>query len=80
MFCPNCGKDCGDAKFCSECGQKLQNTHEQVTASREYPPLKEPYLVKISGRIVDLNKVVRSYGTGIRKSGAYAYLMSEYGV
>ena len=24
MFCPNCGKDCKDAKFCPECGTKLQ--------------------------------------------------------
>ena len=23
MFCPNCGKDCKDAKFCSECGTRL---------------------------------------------------------
>ena len=25
MFCPNCGKDCGSAKFCPECGTKLQH-------------------------------------------------------
>ena len=24
MFCPNCGKDCGEFKFCPECGQELQ--------------------------------------------------------
>jgi hypothetical protein len=24
MFCPNCGQDCGTAKFCSECGQDLR--------------------------------------------------------
>ena len=23
MFCPNCGRDCGEAKFCSECGQNI---------------------------------------------------------
>jgi len=23
MFCPNCGKDCGEANFCSVCGQEL---------------------------------------------------------
>ena len=26
MFCPNCGKDCKDAKFCPECGTKLPQT------------------------------------------------------
>ena len=24
MFCPNCGKDCGEFKFCPECGQGLR--------------------------------------------------------
>lgn len=23
MFCPNCGKDCGEFKFCPECGTRL---------------------------------------------------------
>ena len=23
MFCPNCGKDIGDAKFCPNCGTKV---------------------------------------------------------
>jgi hypothetical protein len=24
MFCPNCGKDCGNANFCSHCGTRIQ--------------------------------------------------------
>lgn len=24
MFCPNCGKDCGSAKFCTGCGTKIE--------------------------------------------------------
>ena len=24
MFCPNCGRDCGEFKFCPECGQELE--------------------------------------------------------
>ncbi len=31
MFCPNCGKDCGDANFCSACGQKLPLNAEKGT-------------------------------------------------
>ena len=31
MFCPNCGKDCAEAKFCSECGQNLQTNAAQQT-------------------------------------------------
>ena len=30
MYCPNCGKDCGEFKFCPECGQELEEkTKEQ---------------------------------------------------
>lgn len=31
MFCPNCGNDCKDAKFCIKCGTKIQ--FEEVTQS-----------------------------------------------
>ena len=37
MFCPNCGKDCGDAKFCSECGRDLRSTTELATIEPEFP-------------------------------------------
>ena len=30
MFCPNCGHDCGDAKFCPECGTNLQGIDPQI--------------------------------------------------
>ena len=30
MFCPNCGQDCGTAKFCSECGQNLDRTSDKT--------------------------------------------------
>ena len=29
MFCPNCGQDCGDAKFCTGCGTQLQQATAQ---------------------------------------------------
>ena len=34
MFCPNCGKDCGEFKFCPECGTQLCLT-ESKTVERE---------------------------------------------
>lgn len=37
MFCPNCGKDCGDAKFCSECGQALRSTNEVAAMDAKIP-------------------------------------------
>ncbi len=32
MYCPNCGKDCGSAKFCIGCGTKLGGDAKQPTA------------------------------------------------
>lgn len=37
MFCPNCGKNCGDANFCSECGQDLRSTNEVATIETKIP-------------------------------------------
>ena len=36
MFCPNCGKDCGDGKFCSECGTQLQQSAKKDTQQTEW--------------------------------------------
>lgn len=30
MFCPNCGHDCGDAKFCPECGFPLSQSSDDL--------------------------------------------------
>lgn len=79
MFCPNCGKDCGNANFCPGCGQNLQCS-ESAYELKTYPPLNEPFVQIVSGKEIDLNKVVRTYGNGWRKSGAYAYLSAECGI
>jgi len=36
MFCPNCGKDCGDANFCASCGTKVQQVVESVSKPSEW--------------------------------------------
>lgn len=33
MFCPNCGNNCGDANFCSNCGQDLR----RIVTSNPFP-------------------------------------------
>lgn len=78
MFCPNCGNNCGDARFCSECGCKIASDSRNV--SEQYPPLKEPYMCNINGKDIDLNKIIVTYGNGIRKSGAYYFLAQECGI
>ena len=51
MFCPNCGKDIGNAKFCPECGapsirseetQKKENLSIQEISSEAQKPKKKP--------------------------------------
>ncbi len=32
MFCPNCGKDCGEARFCIFCGTQIQTETRQEAA------------------------------------------------
>lgn len=36
MFCPNCGNNCGDARFCSSCGTKLPQAAAPATQSGEW--------------------------------------------
>lgn len=59
MFCPNCGNDCGDAKFCSECGWdlrgvRIKNCAPEVENKRDisyyynmYAPNKEAAIVAL---------------------------------
>ncbi len=79
MFCPNCGNDCGDAKFCSECGTKLD---VQVSAPIDSPKKTVPQSIYqpaiINGQEVDLFKVVCKYG--VSKERAYSYLKRKFGV
>ncbi len=70
MFCPECGFDCKDANFCPNCGAVLRKPVGEI------PPLKEPYHVLVNGHDIDLNSVVRIYGMGARKAGAYAFLQN----
>ena len=35
MFCPNCGRDCGDARFCSDCGTQVQQGSSNQSSAQE---------------------------------------------
>lgn len=43
MFCPNCGNDCGDANFCSNCGQNLRETSAEKVVLRSVVETNEIY-------------------------------------
>lgn len=79
MFCPNCGNNCGDAKFCSECGTKLeiQNPVPAEPPKKSTPKsIYQPVIV--NGREIDLFKVVCKYG--VNKERAYSYLKRQFGI
>lgn len=50
MFCPNCGNNCGDAKFCTECGTKLH----QDTMSHRVPVPSQPKATNSPKRRIDI--------------------------
>ena len=39
MFCPNCGKDCGNGKFCAECGQRIDLSDNIEATGMMKPPI-----------------------------------------
>lgn len=41
MICPNCGRDCENANFCSGCGQKLQSATEKTTYKTQNSTFQE---------------------------------------
>ena len=75
MFCPDCGTQC-QSKFCPNCGKDLNG----VEIKKTIPPLSEPYYYERNGKKIDLHRIIKIYGTGWRKSGAYGYLMTELGI
>lgn len=76
MFCPNCGNDCGNAKFCSECGTKL-NSNNSVKPDLENG-LPSIFQTDTDGKEINMLHVVCKYGTNTGR--AYGYLKREYGV
>ncbi len=92
MFCPNCGYDCKDANFCPNCGASLKeikipaSATEKVSAEvdsvekQSILSLNEPYYREINGYRIDLHKLIRTYGNGMRKIGAFTFLETNYGV
>ena len=79
MFCPDCGTQC-DSKFCPACGKNLQGIEIEKPAEKTIPPLSEPYYYERNGKRLDLHKVIRTYGMGWRKSGAYWCLVTDFSI
>jgi hypothetical protein len=76
MFCPNCGQDCGDAKFCSECGQNLRKCSKKpkTDPQKEQKPLDlEQYYQKYKP---DRLQAIMAFGidTGMRAHEAQKFV------
>ena len=92
-FCPGCGRDLRGVRGAAaeppteaapgEAAAVPAQTGQDggaEEAGQEYPPLKEPYVREVNGIRVDLNRLIRAYGMGARKIGAYGYLSTECGI
>lgn len=80
MFCHNCGREVS-TKFCPHCGAAQQLPQEETyDLAANYPPLKDPFVQNIAGVDIDLHMLIRAYGTGWRKYGAYGYLAKACGI
>lgn len=78
MVCPNCGNSCENAKFCPECGTKLD---VQNPAPADIPKKTVPRSIcqaNVNGREINLLKVVVKYGANTPR--VYSYLRREYGI
>ena len=43
MFCPKCGNDMGENRFCQKCGFDSEKEHANVIEKREYTPRSQVY-------------------------------------
>lgn len=78
MFCPNCGKNCGDANFCSSCGTKLNVQYPSPADPPKKTAPKSIYQANVNGHEINLLKVVGKYGANTPR--VYSYLRREYGI
>lgn len=82
MICPECKCDCEESNFCPNCGTQIKEVLLPIDANEEQkiPPLTEPYVQVVAGRSLDLHKLMRMYGMGISRAGAYKCLQDNYGL
>lgn len=61
MFCPYCGKDAGDAKFCPNCGHILGGTFEHSTKVNNSTPNATPATPQVKAKEVTTIKHNAAY-------------------
>ena len=87
MFCSNCGNEV-TGNFCSNCGAKLENKPEckaeevDINCSdiKRVYSINDERIINVNGVNVDVNKVIKIYGSKLRKFGAYSWLVLNTGI
>ena len=81
MYCPNCGKDCGNSNFCSFCGASLHTNSSTQEALHAFSFSKQEYKLKgASGYIILLNDslILRNNGDFFPKDIVIPYDQLTY--
>ena len=65
MFCPNCGNNCGDANFCSNCGHQLKEVTAVLDEKAKMLQRYEKYKVK-GNKLATVRAILKgTKGTGM---------------
>ena len=72
MFCPNCGNNCGDANFCSNCGYNLKRTVATVSpadsASDERADMVRRYEKYMPNKLAAVKALRADTGMGLKEA------------
>lgn len=67
MFCPKCGKNIGNDKFCKNCGVENKKTDKEATNQPEVKKSKKKYILYAFIFIIVINAMIDGANNGVEK-------------